>query len=157
MKDKNGNILTSEDSVLKRWKEYFEGLMNGEDEGERRPVEAWKCLGERAGGFLRRMFNKFVEGEEMEDDVQSCYNYRRIKLISHNMKRDRKNCVFVDSEKACDRVPREEVWYCMRKSEVADKCVGAVQDMYAGSETEVKCAVGVTEGFKAEDYIKVRR
>ena len=26
-------------------------------------------------------------------------------------------CVFVNLEKACDRVPREELWYCMRKSE----------------------------------------
>ena len=29
------------------------------------------------------------------------------------------HCVFVDPEKAYDKVPREEVWYCMRKSGLA--------------------------------------
>ena len=29
-------VLTSEDSVLRRWKEYFQGLMNEENERERR-------------------------------------------------------------------------------------------------------------------------
>ena len=37
------------------------------------------------------------------------------------------HCVFVDLEKAYDKVPREEVWYCMRKSGVAKKFVIIVQ------------------------------
>ena len=57
------------------------------------------------------------------------------------------HCVFVDLEKAYNKVPREEVWYCMRKSGLAEKYVRIVQDMYDGSTTAVRCAVGVTEGF----------
>ncbi|KAK3526904.1 hypothetical protein QTP86_004697 [Hemibagrus guttatus] len=46
-----------------------------------------------------------------------------------------------DLEKAYDRVPREELWYCMRKSRVAEKYVRVVQDMYERSRTVVRCAV----------------
>ena len=35
IKDADGNVLTSEESVLRRWMEYFEELMNGERERER--------------------------------------------------------------------------------------------------------------------------
>ncbi|KAK3535149.1 hypothetical protein QTP70_004804 [Hemibagrus guttatus] len=47
------------------------------------------------------------------------------------------HCLFVDFEKAYDRVPREELWYCMRKSGVAEKYVRVVQDMYERSRTVV--------------------
>ncbi|KAK3506656.1 hypothetical protein QTP70_012932 [Hemibagrus guttatus] len=58
------------------------------------------------------------------------------------------HCVFVDLEKAYDRVSREELWYCMRKSGVAEKYVRVVQDMYERSRAVVRCAVGTTEEFK---------
>ncbi|KAK3509854.1 hypothetical protein QTP70_015741 [Hemibagrus guttatus] len=169
------------------------------------PGEVWKCLGEAAVEFLTSLFNKVLESERMPEewrrsalvpifknkgDVQSCSNYRGIKLMSHTMKlwervveaRLRKvveiceqqygfmsrksttdaifalrilmekyrdgqrelHCVFVDLEKAYDRVPREELWYCMRKSGVAEKYVRVVQDMYERSRTVVRCAVGQT-------------
>ncbi|KAK3551724.1 hypothetical protein QTP70_023244 [Hemibagrus guttatus] len=248
IKDRDGRLLTSEESVQRRWKEYFEELMNEENEREKRvegvnsveqkvdkirkdevrkalkrmksgkavapddiPVEVWKCLGEAAVEFLASLFNRVLESERMPEEwrrsvlvpifknkgvVQSCSNYRGIKLMSHTMKvwervveaRLRKvveiceqqygfmprksttdaifalrilmakyrdgqrelHCVFVDLEKAYDRVPREELWYCMRKSGVAEKYVRVVQDMYKRSRTVVRCAVGQTEEFNVE-------
>ncbi|KAK3550196.1 hypothetical protein QTP86_021223 [Hemibagrus guttatus] len=55
-----------------------------------------------------------------------------------------------DLEKAYDRVPREELWYCMRKSGVAEKYVRVVQDMYERSRTVARCAVCQTEEFKVK-------
>ena len=55
------------------------------------------------------------------------------------------HCVFVDLEKAYNRVPREELWYCTRKSRIVEKYVQLVQDMYEGSETVVRCAIGTTK------------
>ena len=129
-------------------------------------------------------------------DVQSCSNYRGIKLIGQSMKlweqiierrliRDltsssqqygfmpgksttdalfalivsmekyregqkELHCMFVDMEKAYDKVPREEVWYCMIKSGLVEKYVRIVQDMYDDSTTAVRCAVGATEGFEVK-------
>ncbi|KAK3506939.1 hypothetical protein QTP70_031210 [Hemibagrus guttatus] len=57
---------------------------------------------------------------------------------------------FTYLEKAYDRVPREELWYCMRKSGVTEKYVRVVQDMYERSRTVVRCAVGQTEEFNVE-------
>ncbi|KAK3572428.1 hypothetical protein QTP86_032647 [Hemibagrus guttatus] len=248
IKDRDGRVLTSEESVQRRWKEYFEKLMNEENEREKRvegvnsveqkvdkirkdevrkalkrmksgkavgpddiPVEVWKCMGEAAVEFLTSLFNRVLESERMPEewrrsvlvpifknkaDVQSCSNYRGVKLMSHTMKlwervvetRLRKvveiceqqygfmprkstmdaifalrilmekyrdgqrelHCVFVDLEKAYDRVPREELWYCMRKSGVAEKYVRVVQDMYERSRTVVRCAVGQTEEWRLD-------
>ena len=60
------------------------------------------------------------------------------------------HCVFINLEKAYDRAPREELWYCMRKSGIAEKYVQLVQDIYEGSETVVRCAAGTTESFKVK-------
>ena len=248
IKDANGNRLTDEMSVLCRWKDYFQDLMNVENEREDRwevaarlnervhrisegevrsalkkmkngkavgpddiPVEAWRSLGDMAVRFLTRLFNRILRGERMPEewrksilvpiyknkgDAQSCTNYRGIKLMSHTLKiwervveeRIRRlvaiseqqygfmpgksttdaifavrmliekyregqkelHCVFVDLEKAYDRVPRDELWHCMRKSQVNEEYVRAVQDMYENSQTAVRCAVGMTEWFEVK-------
>lgn len=46
----------------------------------------------------------------------------------------------------CENVPREEPWYCVRKSGVAEKNVRVSQDMYEDSKAVVRCAVAVTGG-----------
>ncbi|KAI5085121.1 NACHT, LRR and PYD domains-containing protein 12 isoform X3 [Silurus meridionalis] len=198
------------------------------------PVEAWRCLGEMGVEFLTRLFNKILEGGRMPEewrrsvlvpifkhkgDVQTCSNYRGIKLISHTMKlwervvearspaddvtsqkpigqithvvqsavtqgrshsvstqleflkgnsttdalfalrmlmekyregQKELHFVFVDLEKAYDRVLREELWYCMKKSGVSENYVMVVQDMYEDSVTAVKCAVVVMDRLTDE-------
>ena len=89
---------------------------------------------------------RFMPGKETTDAM-----FALRMLMEKNRERQRElHCEFVDLEKAYDRVSREELWYCMRKSGIVEKYVQLVQDMYEGSETLVKCAVGTTESFKVK-------
>ncbi|KAK3527671.1 hypothetical protein QTP86_032410 [Hemibagrus guttatus] len=115
IKDREGRVLTSEESVQRRWKEYFEELMNEENEREKR-----------------------VEGV---NSVEQKVDKIRKDEVRKALKRMKSGKVLENLEKAYDRVPREELWYCMRKSGVAEKYVRVVQDMYERSRTVVRCAV----------------
>ena len=53
--------------------------------------------------------------------------------------------VFIDQEKAYDRVPRQEVWRCIREKGVSENYVRIVHDMYEGARTRVKSSVGLTD------------
>ncbi|KAK3525004.1 hypothetical protein QTP86_012879 [Hemibagrus guttatus] len=92
-------------------------------------------------------FNGHVgEGNRGDEEVMGKFGVKE-RNLEGQMYRDGQrelHCVFGDLEKAYDRVPREELWYCMRKSGVAEKYVRVVQDMYERSRTVVRCAGGGT-------------
>ena len=56
--------------------------------------------------------------------------------------------VFVDLEKAHDRVPRDLIWWCLRKKGVPEGCITIIQDMYNDCETLVSTRAGDTEYFQ---------
>ena len=53
--------------------------------------------------------------------------------------------VFIDLEKASDRVPCQEAWRCMIEKGVSEKYVLIIQDMYEGARTQVKSSVGLAD------------
>ena len=57
---------------------------------------------------------------------------------------------FIDLEKAYDRVPREEIWRCMRERNLPEKYVKLIQDMYRGCQTKVRSAAGESGSFNVD-------
>ena len=58
------------------------------------------------------------------------------------------HCAFIDLEKAYNRVPREELWECLRLVKTSECYVTIIKDMYDGATTTVRSAAGLTEEFK---------
>ena len=55
--------------------------------------------------------------------------------------------VFVDLEKAFDRVPREVIWWWLRKKGVLEREIKAIMEMHTNIETSVKVEYTRSESF----------
>jgi hypothetical protein len=171
------------------------------------PIEVWKCLGDIAIVWLTKLFNHIFQSNKMPDewrstlvpifknkgDIQSCTNYRGIKLMSHTMKlwerviehrlrgmthitmnqfgfmpgrstmeaiflirqvteryKEQKkdlHMVFIDLEKAYDKIPRNLMWWALDKHKVPTKYVTLIKDMYDKVVTSVRTTDGDTNVF----------
>ena len=58
--------------------------------------------------------------------------------------------VFVDLEKAHDRVPRELIWWSLRKNNVPEGYIKVIQDMYKDSLTQIQTRDGCTDYFSID-------
>ena len=68
------------------------------------------------------------------ESVLHCGNYRR----SVERRTKMYTCmVFVDQEKAFDRIPMNLIWWCLRKQGVSEEYAKIVHDMYRSSKTPV--------------------
>ena len=90
IKDENGNIMVNSEAVLKRWKEYFEKLMNKENNKEpwtEEPEVVNKevnCVSrEEVKNALRRMKKgKAVGPDELPVEVWKCMGEMGIKFLT---------------------------------------------------------------------------
>ena len=61
---------------------------------------------------------------------------------------DKRYWAFVDLEKAFDRVPREVVYWSLRRKGITEKIVRIIKSMYDGAVTTVRCGAGNTKQFE---------
>ena len=88
----------------------------------------------------------FVPGKSTMEPIftlrQAMEKFRRRKKKMH--------LVFVDLEKAYDRVPRRVVWEVLRERGVDEAYVRVVQDMYEGATTKIKTRTGLSGSFEVK-------
>ena len=90
LKDENSNVMVSSEAVLKRWKEYFEKLMNKQNERHPRTEEAEvvneevNCVSrEKMKNALRRMKKgKVVGPDKLPVKVWKCMGEMGIKFLT---------------------------------------------------------------------------
>ena len=88
--DENGNVMVNSEAVLKRWKEYFEKLMNEENNRDPRTEEAEvvneevNCVSrEEVKNALRRMKKgKAIGPDELPVEVWKCMGKMEIKFLT---------------------------------------------------------------------------
>ncbi|KAK3564149.1 hypothetical protein QTP86_009031 [Hemibagrus guttatus] len=90
IKDRDGRVLTSEESVQRRWKEYFEELMNEENEREKRvegvnsvEQEVNKIRKDEVRKALKRMKSgKAVGPDDIPVEVWKCLGEAAVEFLT---------------------------------------------------------------------------
>ena len=88
----------------------------------------------------------FMPGRGTTDAV---FTHREI-IEKYREKQRELHLVFIDLEKAYDRIPRQEVWRCLREKGTPEIYVRLIKDMYEDACTQVRSSVGLTNTFRVE-------
>lgn len=85
----------------------------------------------------------FLPGKSTTDAIQSL----RIMVEKHRDAKHDLHMIFIDLEKAFDRVPRDLIWTALRHHGVPELYINLIQDMYSDATTKVRCTAGSSMPF----------
>ncbi|KAK3508381.1 hypothetical protein QTP70_025787 [Hemibagrus guttatus] len=125
IKDRDGRVLTSEESVQRRWKEYFEELMNEENEREKR-VEGVNSVEQKVDKIrkdeVRKALKRMKSGKAVGlDDIpvegakrRAVVLYEEVRVVQDMYERSRTvvRCAVV-MDQLSEEVRQESPWTMM--------------------------------------------
>lgn len=88
----------------------------------------------------------FVKGRSTTEAIQS------IRILTEKYQSMRKDLhmIFIDLEKAFDRVPRSLIWHALRAHNVPETYVSSIKDMYTEVHTRVRSTAGTSNDFRVD-------
>ncbi|XP_068247976.1 uncharacterized protein [Palaemon carinicauda] len=183
IKYQDGVVLGKEEGIIKRWKEYFEQLLNEEnyrllrEDGQVNIGLVIRFSRQEVINALRKMKNGKATGPDMipveawkalgDEGVDLPYDlmmkifeqkkvpneWRGSILIPIFKGKGKETCI--ELEKAYNQVPRQEVWRSLRERRVPEKYVRLIQEMYRNVFTRVRSSAGETGGFEKMDKSRI--
>ena len=112
-------------------------------------IKLWECIIENRIREIVELSNIQFGFRRGMSTTEPIFALRILQEKYQEIKKDI-HMVFVDLEKAYDRVPRDLIWWALREKNIPEANITIIQDMYKATKTRVKTRCGLTQYFNIE-------
>ncbi|XP_075990249.1 uncharacterized protein LOC142985892 [Anticarsia gemmatalis] len=156
IKGPNGDLLYKDRDTITAWHQYYQKLLNTNPTVVQLPKMEVNmglinsiCSSE-VNNALQKMSNKKAIGPDGLSTTDPMFALSTI-AEEYRAKNQPLYVAFLDMEKAFDRVPRDTIWWSLRKKNVPERYVNIIADMYKGAKSNIRTVVGETKSIAVSE------